>query len=196
MRRAKLGDVYSVKVPNGYKLYQWAYSIPKKGDYIRVFPGLYSTVPNNIKQIVLSEHSYIISFNASRAYRIGLVQFVENIPVPDQYPFPKHQIRFSIDHNTRRVDRIHVMNADGTRDLWQWFNVNSMAELPEEYRTVTLLNSCVTPNWLLYLFDKDFSLDHPERFFLGPDPETAVKEYTSIINDALARYEEGKTSTK
>ena len=40
MRRAKLGDVYCIKVPNGYKIYQWAYSSKKRGDYIRVFDGL------------------------------------------------------------------------------------------------------------------------------------------------------------
>ena len=40
MRRAKLGDVYCVKLPNGYKLYQWAYSIPQKGDYMFWETGL------------------------------------------------------------------------------------------------------------------------------------------------------------
>ena len=189
MRRAKLGDVYCVKVPNGYKLYQWAYSIPKKGEYIRVFPGLHSTIPDNVEQIVLSAHSYIISFNASRAYRIGLAQFVENIPVPDQYPFPKYQIRFGLDQETKRVDCIHVMNSDGTRDVWQWYYVGAMQDLPEEYRNVTLLNSCVTPNWLLYLFDTGFDLVNPERFFLGSDPDTKLHKYSAIVNEALTRHQ-------
>ena len=46
MRRAKLGDVFAVKVPNGYKIVQWAYRIEKFGNYIRVFDGLYDTLPD------------------------------------------------------------------------------------------------------------------------------------------------------
>ena len=61
MRRAKLGDVYYFKVPNGYKVVQWAYSIPKDGDYLRVFNGLYKSVPDDITSIVGNPHSYINS---------------------------------------------------------------------------------------------------------------------------------------
>lgn len=182
MRKAKLGDVYYIKVPNGYKIYQWAYSVPRKGDYIRVFDGLYSIIPDNIEEIVLSPHSYIIAFYAARAYRNGFAHFLKNLPVPEAYPFPKYQIRFSLDDKTQKVDGIHVMNSDGTRDVWQWFYVGSLEELPEEYREVTLLNSRPTPNWLLYLFDNGFSLTHPERFFLGADPEAQLQKYTDLIN--------------
>lgn len=183
MRKAKLGDVYYIKVPNGYKLYQWAYSIPKRGDYIRVFDGLYASIPDNLKEIVLSQHSYIIAFYASRAYRNGFAHFLGSFPVPENYPFPKYQIRFSIDQN-RKVDQIHVMNSDGKRDVWQWFDVRSVDKLPEAYRNTTLLNSCVTPNWLLYLFDNGFDLKHPERFFLDDDPDTQLQKYNDIINNS------------
>ena len=183
MRRSKLGDVYYIQVPNGYKLYQWAYSVPRRGDYIRVFDGLYSTIPDDIEKIVLSPHSYIIPFYASRAYRTGLAHFLKNIPVPEEYPLPKYQIHFSIDRRTRKVDSIHVMNADGGRDVWQWFDVSRVQDLPEPYREITLLNSCVTPNWLLYLFDNGFDLLHPERFFPGEDPEATLQEYTRLVKN-------------
>lgn len=189
MKRAKLGDVYCIKVPNGYKLFQWAYSVPRKGEYIRVFDGLYDPVPENIEQIVDGPHSYIISFYATRAYRVGLAQLLGNFPVPSQYPFPKFQIRFRIDRNTGQADGIHVMNSDGTRDVWAWFDVCSITELPEEYRSITLLNGTVTPNWLLYLFDNGFDLLHPERYYLGSNPEDRLQKYGNIVNETLSKHQ-------
>lgn len=74
MPRAKLGDVYACKVLKGYKIIQWAYYIERYGRFIRVFDGLYDTIPENIAQIVAGEHSYITDLFVGRAYRIGLLQ--------------------------------------------------------------------------------------------------------------------------
>lgn len=189
MRRAKLGDVFYIKVPNGYKIFQWAYRDPRKGDYMRVFQGLYDVIPENIEQIVASEHSYIIAFHISRGYRIGLAQWIGNYPVPEEYPFPKIQIAFRQDNANRDIYAIDVMSADGTRDVMEVFYVRRMEELPEEFRKEKLLNAYLTPNWLLYLFDNDFDMQHPERFFIfGPDPEAKMQKYTDII----AAYLDGK----
>ena len=187
MRRAKLGDVYCIEVPNGYKLFQWAYKIPKRGEFMRVFDGLYKTIPNDIEAIVKSQHSYIIAFYIQRAYRIGLAQFLGNYAVPEEYPFPKYQINFSVDSN-HKLDAVHVMNSDGKFGVSKWHEVGSMDELPEPYRDVTLLSSYLTPNWLLYLFDKGFDLKHPERYFPGQDIEEKLKPYDEIIS----RYWKGK----
>ena len=94
MRRAVIGDVYCIKVPNGYKIFQWAYKIPRSGNYIRVFEGLYDSIPSNIEQIAAGPHSYMIWFNAGRAYRCGLATFLGNYPVPPEYPFPQFAIQF------------------------------------------------------------------------------------------------------
>lgn len=182
MKKAKLGDVFSIKVPNGFKLFQWAYSIPQKGDYIRVFDGLFQSIPNDIDAIVCSPHSYIISFYVSRAYRIGLAQNLGNFPIPERYPFPKFQIRFRLNQETKRVDGIHVMNSDGQRSVWKWFEAASMKDLPEEYQNIRLLNSAPSPNWLLYLFDVGFDLLHPERFFVGTNPESVLQKYSNIVD--------------
>ena len=181
MKRPKLGDVYYIKVPNGIKLYQWSYSIPRKGDYIRVFAGLYKDIPHNIDQIVDSQHSYIISFYAARAYRVGISRLVGNYPVPPQFPFPKYQIRFSYNQRTHQVEGIHIMNSDGSRDIWKWFYVTSMSDLPDEFRDTTLLSSVIPPAWLLYLFDNGFDLSHPERFCVGPDSTATLRKYTDLL---------------
>ena len=186
MRRAKLGDVFCIKVPNGYKIFQWAYRVERKGDYMRVFPGLYDSVPENIEQIVLSEHSYIIAFHISRAYRIGLAQWLGNFPVPEQYPFPKIQIAFKQDNATRDISAIDVMSADGTRNVMEIYYVKRMEQLPKAFRNEKLLNAYLTPNWLLYLFDNNFDMQHPDRFFIfGPNPEAQVQKYTDIIDSYI-----------
>ena len=78
MKRTKIGDVYAIKLMNGYKLYQWAYTIPRKGKFMRVFDGLFDNIPNNIEDLVNNPHSYIIEFDAPRAYRVGLAQLAGN----------------------------------------------------------------------------------------------------------------------
>ena len=186
MRRAKLGDVFCIKVPNGFKIFQWAYRVERKGDYMRVFPGLYDSVPENIESIALSEHSYIIAFHISRAYRIGLAQWLGNFPVPEQYSFPKIQIAFRQDNATRDISAIDVMSADGTRDIMEIYYVKRMEQLPKAFRNEKLLNAYLTPNWLLYLFDNNFDMQHPERFFVfGLNPEAQMQKYTDIIDSYI-----------
>ena len=96
MKRAKLGDLYCMKVPNGYKIYQWAYQIPNDGSYIRVFPHLYEKIPDNLSGIVGSEHSYIIGFAAAKAYRKNLSELLGNFAVPLQYPFPQYSLTVGV----------------------------------------------------------------------------------------------------
>ena len=195
MRRGKLGDVYAVKVPNGYKLYQWAYHIPNDGDYIRVFDGLYATIPENIAQIVEGPHSYITSFLSNRAYRVGLAQFVGNWPVPREYPFPEFMISFWPNQDSTKVSSIWVMCSFPVATKLnvkpiQRFNVSNMRDLPDEYQQLTLLNDSVTPAWLFFLFDYNFTLANPERFWprnvLGDDWETKMQVYLDMVENALA----------
>lgn len=186
MRRAKLGDVFFIKVPKGYKLVQWAYRVERRGDYIRVFPGLYSSIPDNIDSTINSEHSYIIAFDIGRAHRIGLAQWLKNCPIPKEYPFPKIQVAFKRDNDTCGIRAIDIMSADGTRDVMELFCVSSMDDLPKEFRKEKLLNAYLTPNWLLYLFDNNFDMQHPERFFVfGPNPERKLQQYTDIVESYL-----------
>lgn len=192
MRRAKLGDVYCIRVPNGYKLYQWAYRIPKEGDYIRVFDGLYDEIPTNVAEIVAGKHSYIIAFFASRAYRIGLAQLIDNLPVPEKYPFPDFEIRFWMNQQFE-VFSIWVRPTSNkptgnVNDIFD-FPASSMDELPPEYQKLTLLASCVTPAWLLYLFDYDFSLSDLRRFWpivvLGEKKDEILNGYLERVEKLL-----------
>lgn len=196
MRRAKIGDVYYIKVPNGYKIFQWAYRVPKIADYIRVFEGLYEDIPTNISEIVEAPHSYIISFHITRAYRIGLAKLLGTYVVPDSYPFPEFQVSFFTD-DEGNVFLMDIMRTNGTMDDWTYFYASHMEELPEPYRSITVLNHHVTPNWLLYLFDSNFNLSEPKNFFPGIPGENfadKVQIYTDIVERYLSCYKSANTT--
>ena len=186
MKRAKVGDVYSVKIPNGYKIYQWAYSIPRKGDYIRVFDGIYNSIPCNIEKIVGGPHSYIIPFYSSRAYKSGLAKLIANYPIPEKYPFPSHMIRLCRDM-FGEIYQVEFTPTNGTLDEWQIFPGNCMGDFPYPYSDIRLLGHVISPNWLLYLFDIDFNLSNLHSFFPckpGEDAAKVLRVYTDIVNSA------------
>lgn len=188
MRRIKLGDVFCIKVPNGYKLFQWAYDIPRKGQFIRVFPGLVDSIPDNIEDLVNGEHSYIIAVRIRRLYKIGLAEFLVNYPVPEKYPFPAYQIEACADQ-TGQVYRIWFLNSTPNVPSGLFgFSASSMEELPPEYQGIKLLNGYLSPALLLYLFDYDFDLEDLTRFFpqnvLGDKWKEKLDEYIRIVNTA------------
>lgn len=192
MRSARIGDVYAVRVPNGYKLVQWGYYIEKYGKFIRVFDGLYTTIPENIAEIVGSPHSYITSLHVSRAYRIGLMDWLGNYPVPEEFPFPAYMVEFNRDQYGR-IYQITIMKTpiDPSLPRRLVFPATSIRELPEPYHNVQLLAAHVPPDWLLYLFDNDFSLDSPDifepRIHWGEKWKEKYQQYIDMVADALAR---------
>ena len=174
MRRAKLGDVYYIKVPNGYKLFQWAYKHPRKGSYIRVFPNLYQELPNSISEIANSKHSYIIGFPGDKAYRIGIAGLMGNYPVPEEYPFPKYGFEYGFCGVQFRV-------RDAETLYWVTEYVDSVDELPPEFRSVDMLDCSVTPDWIMYLFDSGFDLSQMDTFY----PHDSILEYTELYEKVL-----------
>ena len=187
MRQSKIGDVYSIKLPNGYKLFQRAYDIPRQGRFIRVFDGLYETIPDNIAEIIAGPHSYIIDFYASRAYRIGLVHFVENHPVPEEYPFPEYQFTFWPLGNSGKYG-VKVVRTD-LREL-HVFSVSGLDELPEPFHGLTLVGEGLSPEWVLYLFDVNWSPSDLSNYTPGcsdRDIKTILQPYADMVEECMVR---------
>lgn len=190
MRRAKLGDVYAMHLPNGIKLFQWAYHIPKYGKYIRVFDGLYQTIPAELSRIVQGEHSYIISCDVSAAYRIGLVDFLENIPVPEIHAFPLYRIHFWFYDLTDQfgvwIRPTIAHPSENINKIFSYDDLDSVKDLPKEYQSVKLMDCYVSFAYLMYLFEYDFTLDNPRRFkpgfVLGEKAEAVLSGYEDYIN--------------
>ena len=193
MRRAKIGDVYYMKVINGYKIYQWAYRVPRRGDYIRVFDGLYSELPDKkyIEELVKTEHSYIINFNAGRAYRTELAYLIDNFPIPEEYPFPDYMV-----HIAPHKDNVFCFQVDGIQNPndWGYFYVNSINDLPERFGNIKLLNSYLSASWIMYLFEVGFDLTKPKLFWPGlvEGGKEITEKYQKIVDAALEREKNRK----
>ena len=189
MRRAKLGDVYAVKVPNGYKVIQWAYHIEKYGRFIRVFDELYDVCPANIEEIVAGEHSYVTELFVERAYRIGLLDWLGNFPVPEEYPFQELSIEFHA--RDSKVFAIFIRQRIGPDPCSHYSDtsIKTVSVLPEEYHNVKRLAHRVSPDWLLYLFDNDFSLHKVDVFYpwvyWGECWENRYQIYIDMVENAL-----------
>lgn len=93
MKRLKLGDILAFQTDRGYRIFHWAYNVPKKGKYIRVMPGFYQTIPNNLNDIVSGECAFIIWADINWYYKNGLFILVGHEEVSNEtYPFPEYQI--------------------------------------------------------------------------------------------------------
>jgi hypothetical protein len=189
MRHAKIGDVFYVKVPNGYKLYQWAYTV-RIGDLIRVFGGLYDTIPENIEEIVNRPHDYVIATEPKFLYRLKLAHLIGNFKVPEEYPEPEFDIGWAI-ASTGEVFRIYVRQ---TKSPWseQRFEVSRMDELPIEYQNEKMARDIVSFDWLLYLFDTDWNLNRLEKFY----PCEKINLYSDIFNRYYDQYRQERLQRK
>lgn len=182
-----------MELPNGYKLFQFAYRIPKRGTFIRVFDGMYKTIPNNVFDIIDGPHSFIIDAPINQFCRIGLINFIGNYPVPAKYPYPNFRLKLW-PNKYGKIDALWITPNNklttGKANILS-FSVTSMSQLPAEYQDLNLLSGYVSVDWLLYLFDYNFSMNNLNRFWpqnvLGDDWETKLKEYRAIIDDATRR---------
>lgn len=204
MRNPKIGDVYYTKVPNGYKLFQLVWRIPRYGQYIRVFDGLYDSVPCNVAEIVAGPHAYIIPFFVSRAYRIGLAVYVENAPIPQTLVFPQYAMDFWFDSKgclfSFWFHATEVMIKLGGNNELISIDAASREDLPPEFRSIDLLSPYISPSYLLYLFDNGFNLNNIERWLpkhcFGDDAEKKMQEYEIYVNELLEKDQSKRKSQK
>lgn len=179
MKRTKLGDVYAFKTERGYRIIQWAYSIEKNGNFVRVFPSFYENIPSDIDTIVSSEHSYIMQFAISKLYRTGLLELIYSASPDSIPPFPKYDIHY------------RDYGKEGSFEVCEFYNHLNFEcfdgypdgrGLPKKYKKVKLINGCVDPVWFIYLLASDFDLHHWDLFYPGKKTHDAfLKKYEKEI---------------
>ena len=196
MRRAKIGDVYAVPLRNGYKIIQWAYLVPKRGHYIRVFPEIYQSIPNDIQDIVKGPHSYILGFYVPRAYRIGLIQFIDNVPVPEEYPLPEIMLRPLVDDDGKLYG-IQYTNFSNFYDLKTVYT-RKASRVPRKYRGYNFINSYPPPAWLFYFFEYGYDMDHLYLEFPGliPGGCECMDYYQKIVDEAMEKDRQQRAQAK
>lgn len=174
MKRIKLGDVFAFKTEKGIKIIQWAYSPPKYGDFIRVFDNLYNKIPKNIDDIVNGSHSYIIGTDPKRLYKKEIIQLIGNYNTPMDGKFPEYSVNYRYyghDDGKWEVSRVF------TNEYHTIVSSNDdILSLPDKFRTITLINCFIGPEWLEYYFVSDFDLHHMKMFSPGSE---VIKQYNA-----------------
>lgn len=196
MKRAKLGDIYYIKLPNGYKIYQWAYTHHRRGEYIRVFDGLYQNIPDNIDEIVSGPHSYVLAFDTKRSYRLGLSVLIGNYPVPEEYPMSKISVEFG---PTRDKKWAFYYTVIETCDWFRKEVVSCFEDLPNELKSITTLEPFYSPARIFYIFDAGFDFYHLDRFDPEPidgDTDLPYKPYFDMIEEAFKKDREKRALRK
>ena len=196
MRRAKLGDVYYIKLLNGYKIYQWAYIHHRRGEYIRVFDGLYQNIPDNIDEIVSGPHSYVLAFDTKRSYSLGLSVLIGNYTVPEEYPMSKISVDFCPTRGNKWWFSYTIIE---TCDCFRNETVSGFEDLPNELKSITTLELFYFPARIFYLFDSGFDFYHLDRYYPEPidgDPDLPYKPYFDMIEEAFKKDREKRALIK
>ncbi len=82
MKRAKIGDVFSVETIHGLVLIQYVYEHNKYGQLIRVFENYVDHLPVDISKVpVESENSFLVFFPVKGAQKRGNISLISNFPV-------------------------------------------------------------------------------------------------------------------
>lgn len=104
MKRIKIGDVFEIETPKGKGYLQYVYHNKTLGELIRVLPGLYCGLPQDLPNIVNAKELYFIHFPLRAAYKQKIVSLVENYSLPSglQLPLPKMRTDF-VDRNGKLV---------------------------------------------------------------------------------------------
>ncbi len=125
------------------------------------------------------------------------MEWLGNYPVPEEFPFPAYMAEFNRDQYGQ-IYQITIMKTPIDPSLPQRivFPVTSIRELPEPYHNVKLLTDHVSPDWLLYLFDNDFSLETPDIFepwiHWGEKWKEKYQIYIDIVKDSLEKGSRSK----
>ena len=183
MKRAKLGDVYAFKTDRGYRIIHWAYSVERRGNFSRIFPGFYQEKPQNIEEFIDGECMYIAQFTIAKLYRKGLLEHWGNFPISEKHPLPTMTINYvpypNVDENYGKYEICEFSNG---HFVGLFYGDHTGKAVPEEYHSVKLINRVVDPIWFLYLLSSDFDLQHWNLFWPG---KQKWNEYEKIYGDIL-----------
>jgi hypothetical protein len=163
MKRSQLGDVFAFKTDRGYRIMHWVYRIEKMGYFVKVFPGFYNEIPENIEEIIEGEYSYMINADARRLYNKGIFEHIGNYPGRDQIPFPTHDIEFRRYVGNTILYRVAQFTCHQNDE--QFIGDATGKCIPERYGHIKLLNGIPHPIRFLYLLASDFDLRHIELFW-------------------------------
>ena len=178
MKRYKVGDVFSFKTENGYRILLWAYRIEKFGDYVRVLPGFYDSIPDNALDIALGECSFIMSTWMTRISKT-ILTYIGSVNVSDIPKMPEYQINYS---DYGKTGRYEVSEFKCAQRFFVYEGPPDSSCLPEQFREINLVNGSVDLVWFIYLLTEGFDNKHWDLLYPGKRKYEAYWEkYNKLI---------------
>ncbi len=86
MARVKLGDIFEIETSKGKAYLHFVLKDKMMGSLVRVLPGLFSSKPEKLCDLVKKQELYVIFFPLSAASKRGLVKHVGNFKVDFEKP--------------------------------------------------------------------------------------------------------------
>jgi hypothetical protein len=59
MKKIKIGDLFEISTPKGKAYFQYVFELNGIGSLIRIFDGLFDTVPAELYEIVNNEENFL-----------------------------------------------------------------------------------------------------------------------------------------
>lgn len=127
--RIKVGDVFEVDTPRGKAYIQYVSHNEMIGELIRVLPGVYDKIPDNIKEIVTGKEEYFVHFPVKAAKKQKIVELISNFDLPKGLEIPK-KFRTEIMNNDGNLVGWHIVDYE----TWQR---ETISELTEEQKKLS-----------------------------------------------------------
>ena len=179
MKRYRVGDVFAFKTANGYRIILWAYTIDKFGDFVRVLPGFYDTIPSDALDIATGTCSFIIQVSIKTMCKKNLLTYigsVDNSLIPEM---PKYQIEYSDYGN---YGRFNVSEFGRAQNFSVYEGAPDGSCLPKHFQEVNLVNGSVGIYWFIYLITEGFDNKHWNLFYPGEKKHKIYEEkYGNIV---------------
>lgn len=111
MVRLKVGDVFEIHTPRGKAYIQYVSNDEVIGELIRVLPGVYDNLPDNIKEIASGKEEFFIHFPLKAALKQKILKRVSNFDLPKNFKIPT-KFRTEVTDNEGNIIGWHIVDYD------------------------------------------------------------------------------------
>ena len=164
MKRAKLGDIFAFKTDAGFRIIILAYRVEKFGYFVRVLPGYYDAIPDNVLELAKGECSFIISTHINKLCSNGLLHYIGNLNTDSIPPMPDYDIDYTSYGDTGEFE---VCEFSCPQNSFDFKGKPDGTGLPRRFKKLNLINGSVDPIWFIYLLVVGFDTKHWELFAPG-----------------------------
>jgi len=113
------------------------------GELIRVLPGVYDKIPDNLKEIVTGKEEYFVHFPVKAAKKQKIIELISNFDLPNGLEIPK-KFRTEIMNNDGNLVGWHIVDYE----TWQRETISELTEEQKNFLhgvhgiTLCLLKEC------------------------------------------------------